>query len=165
MNQRKAMLIGAVAASASLVLSGCGALGLFPLGQNQSPITGSSATPTSTPTPAALNITGSLTVTLDDHWEVDEYNSCVMSPGYSDIEYGSQVTVTDDAGKVVGLGSVVDAFMSSGTEYANKRRFTLVGTRVEDPTSSIYGIEVAHRGVVRFPRSSLSTPIELTLGS
>lgn len=88
--------------------------------------------------------------------------------GYSDIAMGAQVTVTDPAGAVVGLGKlkdgivVEDPILSPGNGGGTCAFFF----EVPSVTAGLgrYGVEVAHRGVVRFDEVDLLQLVELKLG-
>lgn len=78
---------------------------------------------------------------------------CWVGGGFSDIHKGAQVTVTDPAGKVVGVGT-----LSAGTMKGHGvGRSCLFNFAVGDvPTGlGFYGIEVAHRGVIRYAEADL----------
>ncbi len=78
----------------------------------------------------------------------------------SDIQGGASVTVTDETGKVVGLGE-----LGSGTttQVRIECSFDFAIYKVP-PGHGFYGVEVSHRGVVRFAETKLREPIGLSLG-
>jgi hypothetical protein len=83
-----------------------------------------------------------------------EGEPCEGSGGFNDIVAGAQVTVTDAAGNVVALGRLrqgayYDDFPDINGVTGCRFEFT-----VEDvPEGSLFGIEVARRGVVQFSRA------------
>lgn len=83
---------------------------------------------------------------------------CKGAGGYDDIAAGAQVTVTDETGKVVGVGNL------AGGRYGDSGAclFTFEVDGVQ-PGRPFYGVEVSHRGVVRFQGDAVKEP-KLTLG-
>jgi ABC-type Fe3+-hydroxamate transport system substrate-binding protein len=152
--------LAAVAAVAAVTLTGCGSDG-----------DSSSAASSAPPTPDTFILNGylSLTASIRAH----DGQPCSSHGGYSDIAAGTQVVVTDSAGKVVAVGSL-DAGRavgytggSTGAHYfVGDCRYVFVVPDVpEGPATAIYGIEVSHRGVLNYPRSDLDDPVKLTLGN
>jgi hypothetical protein len=81
--------------------------------------------------------------------------------GYADIAAGTQVTVTDGSGAILGLGTLSTGAPGDGTAC----RFAFTPISVAD--RDFYGIEVARRGVVRYSRADLAAKgwrVSLTLG-
>ncbi len=78
----------------------------------------------------------------------------------SDIHAGAAVTVTDETGKVVALGE-----LSPGrtTQVRIECTFDMIVFKVP-PGHGFYGVEISHRGVVRFAEAKLRERIGLTLG-
>lgn len=91
---------------------------------------------------------------------------CWGYQGYEDIRQGASVTVTDSAGKVVALGA-----LKPGKPVVISDRATncLLRFEISNVPAGLefYGIEVAHRGVVRFSEKDLvsSMGVTLSLGS
>lgn len=108
----------------------------------------------------AIAVHGSLKLTSPGLGETG--SGCQGGEGYSDIHAGTQVTITDPAGVVLAIGQlgpglpiVVDGFRSCVFRF----------TAISAPSGKgIYGIEVSHRGVMRFEEARLAGDIELTLG-
>jgi hypothetical protein len=75
--------------------------------------------------------------------------------GYSDIGDGTEVTLTDDAGKVLSVGQL----SSAGGCLWN---FTLPDVPVG---GKFYGITISHRGTVHFTEKELRAGVTLSLGS
>jgi hypothetical protein len=104
--------------------------------------------------PAAVTAAaGAVRVSAASFW-VDGNGECALDPGYGDIP-GAQVTVTDPAGKVVGVGRLGaptgDRLGESGF-YDCVFPFT-----VQVPAGlGIYGFEVSHRGVVQVREAQLA---------
>lgn len=118
--------------------------------------------PAAPPTPASMNITGTLTLrtTSIGTGSADlptDGSPCYGTGGYSDIADGAQVTVTDAAGKVVGLGK-----LSAGAYQTDSCVFPFTVSGVVSG-SQFYGIEVTHRGAVRYQGAAVKSPA-LTLG-
>ncbi|MFK4146861.1 hypothetical protein [Streptomyces sp. NPDC004065] len=71
---------------------------------------------------------------------LDSGETCSGTGGYSDIDFGTQVTVTDAAGTLVATGSLG---LGRETEQGCEFPFT-----VDDitPGSKLYTVEISHRG-------------------
>lgn len=96
---------------------------------------------------------------------------CQMAAGYNDIQTGAQITVTDEAGKVIGLGQlgagltkVINNVDGTGlTSWRCEFRFSVPNIPAGH---QFFGLEVTHRGVVRFTADQIeSGKVKLTLGS
>jgi RNA polymerase subunit RPABC4/transcription elongation factor Spt4 len=105
-------------------------------------------------------ITGTFTV-------YDEFNGCDLSEGYSDISEGTQVVVTDENGKTLGVGALGEPVEADADEegdiFGCEFPFEVTGV----PDSSIYGISVAERGTSQSKKEELEGSdwkVELTLG-
>lgn len=86
---------------------------------------------------------------------------CSPGGGYSDIHPGAQVTVTDPAGKTLGVGQLDD-----GNDYGGGCIFSFSVGGVP-AGAKFYGIEVAHRGIVQFTEEAVrqgSEGVGLSLG-
>lgn len=126
----------------------------------------SSAPPTAvaSPTgPSPLPIFGRLE--LDDVTLLAEPgDECWGHRGYDDIRGGAQVTITDSAGKVIGVGALDPGYVtydSTGAAYTCKFEFVVTGVKAG---GGFYGVEVAHRGRVQFSEAALAAAIKLSLG-
>lgn len=90
---------------------------------------------------------------------------CFMSGGYSDIGAGTQVRVVDDTGRVIALGALgVGEAVDTLPDVKGTDRCRFEATVAEVPMVDVFGVEVAHRGVVNFKREDDPTLAELTLG-
>jgi hypothetical protein len=124
--------------------------------------TPAAATPVAAPAPAMLNVNGEISGYTGAGWKLNA--TCAYLPAYGDVTTGAQVRITDPSGKVVGLTQLTEGTIREGA---------LEGTRgcgfpfnVQVPAGlGIYGIEVAHRGVVSFPEAALAGKVSLTIGS
>lgn len=122
-----------------------------------------STSPAPTPTPATFTVTGVLD--LGGNRVYNETEGCTGTGGYADIRYGAQVRVTDATGAVVALGA-----LSAGEPHdrfpevpkADQCRFRFEVSGVPE-SGNLYGVEVAHRGIVSFARTD-ATNVQLTLG-
>lgn len=83
-------------------------------------------------------------------------DDCWGSGGYGDLKQGTQITVTDAGGKVIALGQL-GAGRMSGT--ACVLPFVLDVPAGHD----FYGVEVGHRGVVRYTSDQMHRALELGL--
>lgn len=129
--------------------------------------------------PTPFKVTGSMTVEAGDGSDGTMGGECVTDGGYSDISVGTQVTVKDAAGKVLALGSLgagrtTDNKQAMGAWNEQTSSFESVVKAstctfyfsVENVLEgeSIYSIEVAHRGELRYNRADLGTSLALNLG-
>lgn len=129
-----AALLLAVAAAAVVVLGG------FSAGAGGSPIT----------------VNGALE--LDD--AETAMSGCVGQGGYRDIRSGTQVTVTDEAGKTVGLGALTAGGIT-GRSGVCRFYFKVTGVPGD---RDFYGVTVSDRGRIQFPRAALDQAVTVTLG-
>lgn len=106
---------------------------------------------------SGLTIKGTLQLKAEN--TLHDEAGCHGGGGYGDIAYGSAVTVTDEAGKIVGLSKLERGYESG--QYLCEFAFTVTGVEAGHP---FYGIEVAHRGVVKYAEADVTSP-KLTLGS
>ncbi len=127
------------------------------------------ATPSATPT--TLTVQGGLKLGLGDFiW--DEIGTvgqpgplCAGSGGYKDIAIGAPVSVTDAAGTVVALGEISDSIPKGFSEAETPTSCELRFSVGKVPAGKgFYGVEVSHRGAVKFDEASLAEPVVLTLG-
>ena len=124
-----------------------------------------SASPISTPPPTVdpIQVLGVVSVATEPFRAKKTDAKCTRTDPYPDVHTGTQVTVTDESGKVVAL----DTLGYGGADeifggYATRCNYSLV---IDVPEGSqFYGIEVAHRGVTRFSRADLDEIVSLTLG-
>lgn len=144
---------------AAMALAGCGT--------ESGPSTISVPTPTPTPTPSAA---GKITVmaTLDLNQTGGEAkigDPCEGLGGYADIRRGAQVKISDSTGKIVYIGSLGQGTMQNtipSLPFPDVCQFWFMDS-VPDTGDSIYGIEVANRGVVNFQTDN--PVVQLSLGS
>lgn len=133
--------------------------------------TGCTATePAPAPTPAPLMFGGYLTVRPGFRPPVigAAADPCVIrSDGYADIREGAQVTITDDTGQVVALDTLdagkietVQPWLNGTTAAATCNFPFVIDAAPERP---FYGVEIAHRGIVRFSRDQVADSLHLTL--
>jgi hypothetical protein len=104
----------------------------------------------STPRPAAVpsspttqHITGTLTLNDSDaFWS--QGSSCSGSGGYSDLDIGGQVTLTDDTAKIIGATT-----LSAGTATSSSEcDFNFAFDQPIVPSARFYSVEVTHRGKI-----------------
>lgn len=85
---------------------------------------------------------------------------CAGSGGYSDMQPGAGVTVTDGTGKILAIGELG---VSAGASH-----FCVFGFHVDDvPKADFYKIEVSHRGAITYSFARLdgaNWEVKLTLG-
>lgn len=115
--------------------------------------------------PAVLSIRGTLQLdaAVGPRWPVGQ--ECWGRDGYQDIRDGAAVTVTDPAGKVLAISQLGAGAVAEHPTIAGAKtclfEFTVPGVPAG---AGIYGIEVSHRGAVRFEEARLGGSVQLTLG-
>ncbi|HET8640561.1 MAG TPA: hypothetical protein VFM37_01420 [Pseudonocardiaceae bacterium] len=142
------LLVAGLVAAATLVLGGRG---------DAEPV----AEPTSpTPDRVVFSVNGTFVlIDRDAFWQVGE--SCRGDSGFSDIQPGAQIVVTDPSGRTVGIGMI-----TGGEALSISRCRFEVAVHGIPRGLGFYGIEITHRGVVEFAEQRLLTggPVELSLG-
>lgn len=91
---------------------------------------------------------------------------CTSKAGYSDIAYGAQVTVTDEAGIKLAVTSLGTGTSDDrGTDIYVYCSYGFLLADVPDG-KSLYSIHVGNqaRGEVAYKRASLDTSVTLTIG-
>jgi hypothetical protein len=73
--------------------------------------------------------------------------------GYGDITTGTEVTLTDDSGKVISVGQLMGA-------SACKWTFTLADVPAG---GKFYGITISHRGTLHYTEAQLRQGVHLSL--
>lgn len=120
------------------------------------------ASPTRPATTETMAVSGNLTImaavgvmNLDD-------THCTGMRGYDDIREGTQVVVSDEAGKVIATGSLGIGFMiGSGMTRTCKFHFSITSVPKGHP---FYSLQVSHRGSAVYTEAQLVTGPELSLG-
>ncbi|MCA0328832.1 MAG: hypothetical protein LCI03_02890 [Actinobacteria bacterium] len=153
-----------IAAATLLAVTACGNSG--------GPSNASSST-TASPSPTPLSIRGwiSVPISTQSAIKVSEGTAtigakpCDPKDGYDDISDGAQVTITDESGKVIALTELRNVGL-----WADKPDTLIVLSDcrfdffVDVPaTADFYGIEIAHRGVVRYSKADLADVVRLKL--
>ena len=128
---------------------------------------GCSSVPTPTPTPtgpATFEVRGSLTLSRVMLYG-EEGNECSGIDGYNDMSGGTQVKVSDSAGKVIGLGELEPGVARQTNEGQQGTNVCVFDFTVSDVPEGdgIFGVEVSHRGVIQFTRAD-ADEVLLTLG-
>lgn len=106
--------------------------------------------------------THNIKVTLDLSGDVVPTDSgCAGDGGYDDIKRGTQFTIKDPSGTLIGFGSL------TATQYVDRLHCKFAGTAQDVPDAAIYSVEIGRRGVVNFTRAELEAnawTAALTLG-
>lgn len=150
-----------VAATAVLLIAG-GAVFAGTRGRDGKPFAGSSPSPSASPSPTSMLVSGTFTLFDDDMFR------CVGTGGYSDIGVGTQVTVKNEAGLIIATGSLEEGTLIEGESAFAKDacRFPFAITDV--PISAFYSFEVARRGALNYSHAemeSMGWQVDLSLGS
>lgn len=112
--------------------------------------------------PATLEATGMVTLQHSQfRWNGRADPTCMGWQGYDDIRGGAQVTVTDASGKVLVVGSLDPGTAIGITTEANglpRAEQCTIPFKVAGIPRGVgpYGVEVSHRGVLRYNESDLS---------
>lgn len=124
--------------------------------------------------PAAISVSGALSLSSSDFtW--NDGGTCQGASGHDDVRLGASVVVTDSAGAVIAVGTLATAqaadFQNAGSPSfagdpdARPTRCELSFVILNVPSGKgFYGIEVSHRGSVKYAEADLARPISLTLG-
>jgi hypothetical protein len=110
-----------------------------------------------TTAPATLTVQG--TLELHDTNLFLAGSGCAGQGGYSDIASGAAVTITNATGAMVALGRLEDPQLASLGECTFS--FSVPDVPAGD---GFYGVEVSHRGSVKYAEADLASPLTLTLG-
>ncbi len=113
-----------------------------------------------------LTVTGTIEVPGASQTNTAGEDCAYVSPGYDDIDLGTQVTVIDQSGDVVGLGQLDTATYTGpypGTDSGGTCKFSFSVPNVA-AGSDFYSIEVGNRGEVTFSEGDLADPVALVLG-
>jgi len=163
MNTLTRATAAAVVFAAAAALSGCAA---------QS----SSSTPTPTPTPETFRALGTITVPMDlsatlplQDGNPTIGNPCIPKAGYSDIDAGAQVTVSNASGEKIALGELEDGTLASGPDsdafYASVCQFYFTVSDIPED-GKIYSVHIGNeaRGEQSYTATDLRAGVSLTLG-
>jgi hypothetical protein len=145
------VLVGLVAGFAGLLVGAAGTAAAFVLprdGKNpiSSVVTGSQE---------PFTLAGSLALTRG----YDGSTACGGSGGFADIVTSAPITVTDAAGATIALGRLDPGVVRTGGCIFEFRIEKVPGDK------DFYGVEVTHRGVLKYTRAeAMSGQIRLTIG-
>lgn len=121
--------------------------------------------------PTTFSVNGTITLVADSlNSEQAMGGACVTDGGYDDIRTGAQVSVRDEASKVIALGRldaghVAEQFTEGAlVGYAYKCVFGFTVADVPEG-HSIYSVEVSHRGELQYARADLNSALALSLGT
>lgn len=112
-------------------------------------------------TATEVEIDGTITLGIGDFTWSDSPVNCSGHSGYHDITQGTQVTITDPAGKVLAIGKL--GYGKPTLTDGRATTCTLPFHTYVAAGHGIYGIEVSHRGKVQTKEAELGK-VELTLG-
>jgi hypothetical protein len=104
-------------------------------------------------------LTGTLTLKAGD----SRTPTCEGTGGYSDIHPGTQLTVKDEAGVIVGSGTLGAATSPADTRYPCEYPFTIS----EVGAAKFYSVEVSKRGALTYSAADMDKmgwKVSLTLG-
>lgn len=140
-------------------------LGTLAATGSSKPSTVAAPVATTSSAPATITVKGMLVLDSGDFtWNPGE--GCWGIRGYEDLTADAGVTVTDAAGAVVALGRIDSTIpITSDDDITIAERCELHFTAADVPSGKgFYGVEVTHRGAVKFTEADLTAgPVELTL--
>lgn len=115
-------------------------------------------------TPTVFRVAGTITVRASNASDDSDGGDCYATDGYDDIRSGAQVTVKDETGTVIALGSVDPGHVLESSSYGAMT--CIFGFHAGDvpENKAFYTIEVSHRGELRYTRGDLAQALTLTLG-
>jgi hypothetical protein len=146
-------LLAAVLVVVVLVAAAAGVGGFLLLRSGKTPVEAVKAATG----PGPYRITGS--VSLARGYD-GASSACYGKGGYADIRAGAQVVISDSAGATIAVGSLDAGTVTSGRGCVLP--FSVPGV---PSGKGFYGIEVSHRGVLKYNESEFVTRnLELTLG-
>jgi hypothetical protein len=107
--------------------------------------------------PDAFQVAGTVTLTDPDGYMSSTH--CSGKGGYDDIAEGASVNITDAGGATVAIGRLGPGdTQSAGCVFAFSVADVPAG-------KSFYGIEISHRGIVKFSEAEVSSgEVAMTLG-
>lgn len=97
------------------------------------------------------------TVTVADAGKGFSDTGCRGTGGYSDLAEGTPVAISDASGKTIAIGRLETGRVSGAD--------CVFPFHVSVPRSDFYGIEVSHRGVVKYSRAEVQSGVMLGIGS
>jgi hypothetical protein len=110
--------------------------------------------------PSTFTVTGTFAITAP----AGTYNPATYctGAGYADVHTGTEVVLSDEAGKTLAVGQLVaDASLGDASRRGCAYTFTLTGV----PAGiKIYGLTMSHRGTVHYTEAQLRAGPHLTLG-
>ena len=154
-NSKAWVVAGAIVTAALILGVAIVAVAWLYLDRRSEPIAQPTATPT---TPAPIEVDGDLELMEEGRHPKFGRQCAAKSAGYDDITAGAQVTVTNEAGTVLAVGTLQNG---TGTGTGCKFPFTVT----VPPGHQFYGFEISHRGVIRYSEEQLrTTGAHLSLG-
>lgn len=126
------------------------------------------AAPTPSPSPTPSPATHAITVAIElrgDERSVDRIGvttTCRGAGGYSDMDIGTQFSIKDAAGVLIGFGSFTESHYGPLAFHCS-----LQGTAQNVPDQAVYSFEVGRRGTINYTREQLAANgwlAQLTLG-
>ena len=138
-------------------------------------VAGCSSKPAAEPTPTLkpIFVTGSVSVPPHSYFSagmtvVAEGDTCTAKDGYDDVTSGSQIVISDAAGKTIALGALGGgsiAIPAGGVPLNARCQFPFTVQDVP-PGGKFYGVHVGNtnRGTVQYTAKQLAAGPEVTVG-
>jgi hypothetical protein len=124
---------------------------------------GASSPPTkAAAAPATFTLAGTVGVHAGPQLRGQPGWPCVATGGYTDVAEGTQVVVTDRAGKTVALSRLTSGqIQGAGYERRCLFKFQVPEVPAGQP---FYGVTVADRGTLQYDEAEARAGVSLTLG-
>lgn len=127
---------------------------------------GSPATVTASPTPKNDVLGGTLELTADSDGVTVDAGTCAGTGGYSDIDSGTSVVLTNEDGTVIDTTSLLPGTPKNPGDANVTCDFTFTFGPI--PKAKFYSVEVSHRGKITESAAELKANdyiFDVTLGS
>jgi hypothetical protein len=117
----------------------------------------------------SILVGGSSTITSHGSLELDDFTgSCLIDPGFSDITDGTQVTVQNSSGAIIGTSTLsYDSGLSSSMSKIQPGMSVCIYRFTVTVPGGLprYGITVSHRGTIYFSTAQMEKGPGLSLSS
>jgi len=112
--------------------------------------------------PATFQVSGTLTLAEGQFITTDDIGGCRGQGGFDDLALGAAVTITDASGAVVAVSQLSGMNAGDGMQGTCELAFSVPNIPAG---KGFYGVEVSHRGAVKYEEAKLKAgPVELTVG-
>lgn len=115
--------------------------------------------------PGSITVTGQLELTGSGIAFGDTTGECVGDGGYDDLHEGTQIVITDAAGKTIAVGALGEGKPDALAGTINpKPKYCAFQFEITAPGGhDFYGVAIGKRGSVQYAASTLAKPLRLSL--